>query len=463
MATNTYFALTDGTTTLTFADGAGGSSWYKVQDGWSPRVAPLRNNQLGGRSPLDDVVEEVPITVTGSNAAHLYSNVSALNDLLTQSQRYARGEAVSGVTLNYSIRGGTTSGSATPFRALLLGRAGQSAMLELPQDFDSGGLHYKALNCRMRFLRRGQWVHTGGSQSGSTGAGSDAQIVTISMGATAPTDSPTQITRSTVWNLGGSANGTGIIAITDSYTASDMIAQTVEVADPALSARFSFPAAVAIGGSVLRYTPTATTAISTGSVLTTGSAYTGSNDNGYSLGLYICAYAASAATASTIYATVVSGAGSQSTRALVIDGGQTTAPSWYFLGIVPVTNSVTYMSLTFQAGSAAGYIDVDQILMVNPAKTKVILYPFSSTAGVSSGSLATGTNGLSLAPTSSVNTGTNSVQVQTNGDGYLTTSGSTLYVFQGNPRIVSGSIAFNSNAALHETIIARYPSYATPR
>src|SRR4051812_30642710 len=96
-----YLVLTDGTTTVTFSDGANGSTNYPPQaGGWAPNVAALNQSLLGGRGPYTDVVEEITINVRGATAALCYSNLDALVRLLDQADRWwLRAENISPVLL----------------------------------------------------------------------------------------------------------------------------------------------------------------------------------------------------------------------------------------------------------------------------------------------------------------------------------------------------------------------------
>src|SRR3990170_3534484 len=100
MATNTYLVITDGTTTVTIADGAGGATNYKFAYGtWAPAVAPLRRSQLGGRGPYGDVIEEMQLHITGSTVPNALANLATLAQLLDQAERWSRGENVSAVLI----------------------------------------------------------------------------------------------------------------------------------------------------------------------------------------------------------------------------------------------------------------------------------------------------------------------------------------------------------------------------
>lgn len=171
---STYAALTDGTTTVTFASPANGGLWYKIESGWGPRVAGLRQSQFGGRGPYEDVQEEIPVSVGGSNAAHMYANVSALKGLLDNANRWYRNEAASATLFKYSPEGATISSAASPLQVATWG-----AELELPSGWPnipaSGGAVWSS-GLTMRFTRKGEWLHNTQSASASGTNGSPVAL-----------------------------------------------------------------------------------------------------------------------------------------------------------------------------------------------------------------------------------------------------------------------------------------------
>ena len=70
MTTYAYFALTDGTTTLTFANGSAVLQNYALAHReWAPAVAHRRVDALGALGDWEDVLETIGIIITGSTAA----------------------------------------------------------------------------------------------------------------------------------------------------------------------------------------------------------------------------------------------------------------------------------------------------------------------------------------------------------------------------------------------------------
>lgn len=197
MATQIYLAITDGTaTSCLFGDGSGGSTNFKlVDESWAPAVAGVRLDQFGGRGPYTDVVEDMAIDVTGSTAIHCLNNVSQLQNLMNQADRWYRGENVSAVQIWYSPPGGSVSSAASPLKAVILGRvAGDDSALTFSPTFQQDSKNAFVANARLRFRRRGAWLHNSysGSASGANGA-----VVTVAA-TSSPFMAPTNIVTSNV-------------------------------------------------------------------------------------------------------------------------------------------------------------------------------------------------------------------------------------------------------------------------
>lgn len=151
---NEYFVITDGTTTCTFSDGAtpAGNTDYRLIDGWTPAVAHLSDSQLGGRGPYEDVTEKPDIVVKGATWTAAKANVAALERLMQQAVRWARGENVSVVLVKWAPKGSTVATTAAPFQSVILG--GEFAFsAKWHQDqatFQTNG--------KLMFQRRGAWI-----------------------------------------------------------------------------------------------------------------------------------------------------------------------------------------------------------------------------------------------------------------------------------------------------------------
>lgn len=147
-----YLAISDGMTTCTIADGAGGATDYQLRYGtWSPRVAKPRTSQLAGRGPYEDVVESMMLTIKGDTAAEVYDALQALSNLLDQAVRWASLENVAAVKLLYSPPGATESSAAHPLQATI-----SDYELVLPDNFNTGDTTITGV--QLKVTRAGQWL-----------------------------------------------------------------------------------------------------------------------------------------------------------------------------------------------------------------------------------------------------------------------------------------------------------------
>jgi hypothetical protein len=155
---NPYSVLTDGTTTITFADGAGGvTNWPLIRGSWAPALPAWRDDQLGGHGYYQDVVEEFAIDVRGATASEALANLASLNRMLDQAERWAdREEGISPVLYKYRPQGSTLGG---PLQAVCLGRppGGRGQAVGLPVKFNDVGMYYEVHGVKVRFLHR-PWV-----------------------------------------------------------------------------------------------------------------------------------------------------------------------------------------------------------------------------------------------------------------------------------------------------------------
>lgn len=157
-----YAVLTDGTTTITFADGAGGTTnWGMVRATWAPAVAGRRRSLLGGAGVYEDVVEGFRVNVRGSTAAAAMANLAALVALLQQAERWARGEDVAAVLFKYAPQGSEVASTSNPFRAVVRGPVGSSGAaggVALPVTFADVGMLYEISDVSVSFIRAGLWT-----------------------------------------------------------------------------------------------------------------------------------------------------------------------------------------------------------------------------------------------------------------------------------------------------------------
>lgn len=332
----TYAALTDGTTTITFAS-PGTLGWYRIETGWTPKISQLSTNWFGSRGAYDDVVEEIPVSIGGSSAAHLYANALALKNLLDQANRWNNGESVTAVNLKYSPQGASISSAASPLQVPVW-----NTSLEMSRNItnipDGTGQKW-AMSSNMVLTRLGTWLYT--STSGSA-TGLNGSVVAISLSA-ASSLSPTNFV---VTNVGTGASKPYGIGISES--ASGII---VSSPDTLTATGFTTVAKTyGRGGSVLQFAPGASGQFfsALGSIST--------DTDCRRMGVYACV------------------AGSPSTSVFSIK------VRYYGLGSLPLvyTNTYTYLPT---AGGAAEWIYLGNTMLPNYPRSYSIYASASAGAG----------------------------------------------------------------------------------
>lgn len=352
----TYAALTDGTTTVTFAS-PGTLGWYRIETGWTPKVAGLRQDQLGGRGPYDDVTEEIPVSIGGSNAAHLYANVQTLERLLIQARQWKRGEVKPAVLFKYSPEGATVSTAASPLQVAVFDTALNlsNGWAGIPQ---SGSAVWTS-GATMRLGRGGLWGYS--STTGSTASSaSSGTLYALSLGASAPYLSPTRLQ---VDVNSGRFNTHSYLLATDASAAvimGNIAASTTAwtmVAD-----------STAYGGSVSRYTPTGTTERASATVtLALSPSYT-------LIGVIASVRNNSTTTSFTARMQIVSDTGTVYTNQVVVaPPAAASMCEWVSFGLVSAPRSGSSITAAYSviASSASGTLDVNRICVYSPYDVSV--------------------------------------------------------------------------------------------
>jgi hypothetical protein len=361
MSTNQYLVITDGTTTVTIADGGGGVSNYRLLRGtWAPNIAGLRRSQLGGNGPYDDVTEEMQLIITGATAEAALTNIQTLYALLEQADRWARGESVTAVKIKYSPRGATTSSAAAPLQAVILGRAdGEESAMRLPDIFEDVGLFLYVANVTIRFKRRGLWLHTEATASSS--ATTNGDIATMSA-ALQTYRSPTKIT---ITNIAADYT-IGSYIITADQLNHILVLNAEDMATGVFTA-YNDSAKKARNTNVLRFTPTGTS-----EEVSTGIALAATPMTGARLIAVLLNYRNNSATTTfTVRVRIAldnSGTGVTSslhTRHVAFAGEASPAPKWTVLDILALPDDPVAASLRVQASAASGTFDVDSVVLVN--------------------------------------------------------------------------------------------------
>lgn len=377
MATNTYLVLTDGTTTVTIADGSGGSvsgNYRLVDESWSPAVAGLRRSQLGGAGPYEDVSESMEIAVSGSTVGACMSYISTVTNLLQQSERWYRGENVSPVLIKYSPKGAPVSSAASPLQAAILGRAGDN-FITIPPTLESNAT-YKA-GVQLNFVRRGQWVYQASTSSAS--AASNPTVITVPLTTNITTPSTFEYYVAGLLNVPVSSPGLFVITAPSASYFDIFAGSAVSVSAP--FTHVSGSAASAYGGSVVRFTPANTSEqsiswdLSVSLTNTSGSfmrriavfviAANNSATTSFSMRMGFRNVNAYYSTDASVY-----------TQSTVIDTS-TTSPRVVPLGIIHRGDG-TLSTLLVTASSASGTLDVNYIAIVGVDDQRVSIHQMTT-------------------------------------------------------------------------------------
>jgi hypothetical protein len=193
---NPYLVLTDGTDTVTFADGAGGQTGYPlVARTWAPAIAAQKRSSLGGVTPYDPVAETIQINIVSTvSAADCYAKLAVLTRLLDKADRWwLKMDNISPVTLKFAPQGSTIASNATPYQALILGRApnDETSGVQLPVVYDQSGMIWQIFNVTLAFVRRGLW--TGASENASAAAVANPAVLSVTMPSTPNTVGPLEL------------------------------------------------------------------------------------------------------------------------------------------------------------------------------------------------------------------------------------------------------------------------------
>lgn len=349
--------MTDGTDTVTFMDGAGGATaWPPVAStGWGPSITGIRTSQMAGRGPYADVQEDLTCNIVDTTAALCWQDLDTLVRLLDKAERWwLRGEPISPVILKYVAQGSTIHSSAgTVMQAIVLGRVGTDELngVDLPQT--TNNFMGKVIQgVRVLCMRRGGW--TGANDTVTAGASGQATAITITYASTHPVASPVSVqflgfgTTTTPTIQPGFAMIGSLSSDIQVFEAETGTATAyTSVADAANNAR---------GGSVLRYTPTGTTAANTGG-------YTIASSISGTIAIYAAVRNNSGTTTFQIAANVYGLGSLSSTPTQTIDTSST-QPRLLYLGSAVVTSAVS-MNFTVTASAASGTFDIDYFVLVN--------------------------------------------------------------------------------------------------
>lgn len=370
MSTYLYAIITDGTDTFALADGTVSNSTSDATvKSWSPAVANLRSNALGGVGEFDDVVEDISIDIMASTAAGVWTAFAKLKRLLDRADAWRRSNGASGaaVLFKWSPIGGTTSSTGSPLQAPILARAegDQTQFFRIPSDFPRSGNRYILKGVQLRFLRRGIWQHTTQSATHNTVTNGDLATLTFSAGQSVAC--PTKVDLSsfvpaTLFYSGGYilfseiANGISIVnaenMATGAYTS---------VSGSSQQARNT---------NVLRYTPGSASEVAAGG--------TSFSPPSTARNFLVYANMATNATGGVSYRVRAAIAGTNQqryTNYVVVENSAEWLNSdakWYCLGHVSIDEPAAGINLFITASAASAFsLDIDTLVILdvtNPAK-----------------------------------------------------------------------------------------------
>lgn len=252
-----YLELTDGTTTCTLANGLGTVPNYPLaREGWAPRIARQNRAELG--DDYEDVDEDIPITIRDTSAAAVYSRLAALVRLLDQAGRFARGENVTPVLIQYAPQGSTIASTSAPYAALVLGvPADAQDLLRLSATWNGAGNVFEIRNVSVRLIRKGRWLLSA-TVNGSSASVANPGPYPVTGLADIKTVCPVKVSLANfTFGTHFDFSDTKPILIS-AQQSSDLQIAEAEAATATAYTSVADTTNVARGGSVLRYTPTGT-------------------------------------------------------------------------------------------------------------------------------------------------------------------------------------------------------------
>jgi hypothetical protein len=277
------------------------------------------------------------------------------------------------VVIKFSPKGGTVSSTAEPLQAVILGRADgdQTAGVALTGEWNAAGTHFFIPNVRVRFVRRGLWLHTDDSIQVTNIT--HGEIATFTMTEARTTEAPTALTITSNFGYGKSAStryhGGFLLFGQDAGGGTDPPMAIVN-AEVATATGYT---SVADGGrnarntNVLRYTPAGTTEAFSG---TLGAPTL----SGETLLVSIFANVRPSTSTSFLVRARVNSVGlyNQYTPHVAIPAVSTQYPRWVFLGTAAIVAGITSFYLGITASAASSSLDIDSIVVCDARTTQVL-------------------------------------------------------------------------------------------
>jgi len=466
-------------TTLYFSDGVttidlyAGTGYALLADTWSPRVARRRVDTLGG--PIhEDVIEEMTISISADTAGLPHTRLETLDRLITQGERFRRGENVAPVLLYYQPDGSSIVTNPAlvafpdspfgPLRALVLGYA-DGGMTIAERLYDLQGV-INEIVVTVQFIRRGQWLAASASVTGTNDT--NPAVLTATFGYSAPDLCPVKVTLGTF----GDANANGTILPGFVFVANHADRINLLDAGTMTASGYTLDTDVAAkphGAGVLRYTPTTTNPATSGTKVVNGSPRRIGIVANLRNNSLTATWRIKVNATAHLYGTV-------STTEYVVDA-TSQLPQRVMLGIVRADFAIERITLTITASTVTGppTLDIDTLIAIDlddPSSRIVGIGPITIAARIplpDSSNLILDPRPLTdLTPSVTVidaTTPTFGTQPDYHrGDPYLMTRGTTvaaLYLAANSTywRLVDESFSTVRNQSLS---VYRWPGWVTP-
>lgn len=226
-------------------------------------IATLRPGTLGGNGLYTEVDCTIPIIVTGTCPANVYTALQSVWALLDQAQRFWKGEpGVTAVRLVAQATGSTVAA----VEAMVLRRADADAPLVLPPVYEVTKSNYTMQGISLRFTRRGQWLGATDTATGTAQPSGTVFSVTV---ADHDTISPVIVNLSLPTSIAGSISlSPSTLILTDSTSNIEVTEAESFGASTQYTVVTPAAAEVARGTQVLRYTATPTAELQSASMAT---------------------------------------------------------------------------------------------------------------------------------------------------------------------------------------------------
>lgn len=356
-----YLKITDGTTTFDLLGGDAANGFNLEANKWAPNVAERLPN-----GKVSEVIEEIPLYVSStSSPATVLANIDKLAKLIDQAARWAKGESLSPVRIQYSPN------SATEYlEAAILGPPDGAGGVALPSNFSDDLYQNVVDGIVLQFRRRGRWLDDDEDVDTSSTV-NNCELMSLSLTATEH-PSPT-ILRLGKFNYTTGPNqtfGGFLLLAEDSNNLQIVNAETVATTSNTSSVNES--SNLARNTNVLRYSPVAAYPSSSDG---TGNITLTLNSATKLLGVFANMRNNSATAEFTVWPRVqrtMKGT-EEFGQKTVVPAGATT-PQWYFLGMHSLASERQVLNLRMYVDDVTGSptLDIDTLVVVNMEKVHVI-------------------------------------------------------------------------------------------